>query len=350
MADRDRLKVQYNYSPAGTLKEVTDATTSPTKALFTTSTVNADGQILTGSYSGGVILTTRDYYNLNGRLKNITDQHGSSKLTDTAYAYYDNGSLKQRSDSTEDSTNPRIEDYTYDHLGRLDTWQLNPAGTTAPSKSTTYGYSTSGNLETVRTVTGTTTTTQTNHYDNTAHPNAVSSRTITGSPDTDFTYDDHGRQLTGDGRTLTYRGLQLTPRTITKSGTTWTYTYDASGHRFKKTNGTNSTLYIGSLYEKRTTPSGTSHVFHINGPAGHIAQITYTGTTGRDTQYTLNDPQNTTTTVTNATATATERQYFDPYGARINKNGTTTPTPTPPTNTTRATPATKWTTKPASST
>nr|WP_107912335.1 RHS repeat-associated core domain-containing protein [Streptomyces chartreusis] len=39
-------------------------------------------------------------------------------------------------------------------------------------------------------------------------------------------------------------------------------------------------------------------------------------------EYTLNDPQGTTHTLTNSTGTNPQRQYFDPYGLRVTAGGT----------------------------
>ncbi|MEU9298528.1 RHS repeat-associated core domain-containing protein [Streptomyces sp. NPDC048266] len=332
----DRFTAKYAYTPYGQLSQVLDASTTTERQLWKTNTLTADGTLKNGTYGTNALTTVRDYYDQTGRLKKVTDTNSTgTKITETGYEYTLNGSLKRRQDLARD----RDESFTYDHLARLDTWTLNPPGT-GTDQVTTYGYNTAGDLKTVDTRVGTTTSTQTNFYDNTSHPNAISKKTVTGGSPTDYTYDSQGRQTGGDGRTISYtnRGLALTPRSITKAGVTWDYLYDADGRRFKKSTGTGtsaqSTIYVGDLYEKRTTGSTVAHVFHVGGPTGHLAQVTYTGATDRKVEYTLSDPQGTASTITNDTGTSPQHQYFDPYGARTTPAGTT-PAPTAPTGITR---------------
>ncbi|MFD9434167.1 RHS repeat-associated core domain-containing protein [Streptomyces sp. NPDC060002] len=115
--------------------------------------------------------------------------------------------------------------------------------------------------------------------------------------------------------------MALTPKTVAQGSTTWNLTYTADGQRFKKAAGNTVTTYIGDLYEKRQTSSGTTHVFHVAGPPGSIAQVTYSGTSAATTEYTLTDPQGSTATVTNSSGTSPQRQYFDPFGKRTDANG-----------------------------
>ncbi|WP_328475724.1 transglycosylase SLT domain-containing protein [Streptomyces sp. NBC_00377] len=310
----DRFTVKYQYTDFGQLSEIGD--NSPGRAyqkLWKTQGLGADGSLTEGSYGNGAIATVRDYDPATGRLKKTTDTNSAStKLTETGYEYYDNGNVKRRNDTT---VNHRDETYTYDKLNRLTGWSLTtPADYVRP---TTYTYSTAGNLNQVK-VNGT--VTETDQNKDAAHPNAVSSRTADGSTTT-YGYDSMGRQLTGAGRTLTYQGMALTPKTVAQGSTTWNLTYTADGRRFKKAAGNTVTTYIGDLYEKRQTSSGTTHVFHVAGPPGSVAQVTYSGTSTATTEYTLTDPQGSTATVTSSSGTSPQRQYFEPFGRRTDANG-----------------------------
>lgn len=332
----DRFKIKNTYNPyTGQVEEVADSSAGRApKMLWKTTGQNTDGNITTGSYGTDALTTTRTYNGDTGRLESITDTNRArTKLTETAYEYYDNGALKRRNDTLAG----RDATYTYDTLNRLTDWTLTRARTLPAQRLTHYDYNTAGDLTTIK-VDGT--TTETNHYNDTAHPSAVTGHTDrTTRPTTSltYTYDEQGRQKVSAGRTLTYKGTSLTPSTITQGSTTWNLTYDAAGNRFKKTDGNRTTTYIGDFYERRDTrtPAGTAHVFHVNGPAGHIAQITYTGATVIDTKYTLNDPQGTNTTTTDNNGNNPQEQYFDPFGRRINTAGTPTPIPTTPTGITR---------------
>nr|WP_275402638.1 RHS repeat-associated core domain-containing protein [Streptomyces sp. SID13031] len=318
----DRFTVKYTYTGYGHLSEITDASPGRTsQRLWKTLGLNPDGNLTSGSSRGGLITTVRDYEPLTGRLSKITDSNGTNpaKLTETGYHYWPNGLLKQR----DDIAGHRNETYTYDNLSRLTGWTLTPP--TGPARTTEYGYDPSGNLGQVK---RDGLVTETNSYNHTEHPNAISGH-VAGGLTSSYGYDTQGRQTSGAGRALTYKNLSLTPDTITKAGTTWNLTYTADGQRLKKTSATpagiTATTYIGDLYEKRVTPTGTSHVFHINGPTGHLAQTTYTGTTGNTLEYTLNDPQQSTTTVTTSTGTNPQHIYYDPFGKRINTDNTATP-------------------------
>ncbi|MFD9434166.1 hypothetical protein [Streptomyces sp. NPDC060002] len=145
----DRFTVKYQYTSFGQLSEVGD--NSPGRAyrkLWKTNGLEADGSLTQGSYGNNAITTVRDYYPDTGRLKKTTDTNSAStKLTETGYEYYDNGTVKRRNDTV---VNHRDETYTYDKLNRLDGWSLTtpstlsgpPPTATAPAATSTRSSST----------------------------------------------------------------------------------------------------------------------------------------------------------------------------------------------------------------
>src|SRR5262249_1255850 len=126
-------------------------------------------------------------------------------------------------------------------------------------ESYTYGSSTSTNCTGINTC-----------------PHVLSSQTAY-STTTTLSIDKHGRQLAkGSLRTITsYKDFDL-PKTVSANGQTWTFSYDASGGRARKVNGptvSSDWTYVGGLYEKRVDNGTVSHVFHVTGFDGAIADL-----------------------------------------------------------------------------
>jgi len=71
-------------------------------------------------------------------------------------------------------------------------------------------------------------------------------RTVNGAA---YTYDANGNLVSGGGRTFTWHADNL-PATVTNSGFTESYTYDADGERVAKTVGGVATVYLQGLWEQ----------------------------------------------------------------------------------------------------
>jgi RHS repeat-associated protein len=140
-----------------------------------------------------------------------------------------------------------------------------------------------------------------------------------------YEYDARGQQTAGaDGRAVAYTEYGL-PTQITRDGVQWQFGYDATHRRARKTGPAGSTIYVGSLYEKRVATDGTeSHVMYVLAGGDVKAQIVVDGASG-DPQidYLMRDHLG---SVTKAGGNGVwPDMRFDPYGGRI----ATTPPPTP---------------------
>ncbi|MBB6344345.1 RHS repeat-associated protein [Nonomuraea muscovyensis] len=203
-------KLTYGYDAASRLK-------SMNAAMGTTA---ADSQIFT--------------YDDLDRVETHTLKNGTgAQLAKITYGWDkdDNLTTKTTAGTAAAGTNT----YTYDHAGRLTSWQA-PSGTT-----TAYEWDASGN------------------------------RTKAG--DKTYTYDERNRLTSGDGTDYTY-----TPRgtlaTQTKNGTTTQLTFDA----FDRLIADGDSLYSYDALDRVTTRTRgtTKHLFAYSGLGNDLAAITDT--------------------------------------------------------------------------
>jgi RHS repeat-associated protein len=75
------------------------------------------------------------------------------------------------------------------------------------------------------------------------------------------------------------------------------------------------------LYEKRTVGTTTKHVFYVQGTDGAAAQVVYDGLT-TDIQYQLTDQLGSVSAVVGSTGAVKQSLFYDPFGARLNSDGT----------------------------
>jgi RHS repeat-associated protein len=323
---RDRFTVKYSYDIHSRVKEVGDATTSTYAPLYKVFVRDAAQNAIFASYGADVVTLTQVHEELTGRLDRTQVSAAGSSVLDMDYDYYANGLMERRSDSVLG----RDEGFDYDDLRRLSNWTLTHASTNA--RDVDYDYDDVGNMTDVSE-----NGVLTEHYcygqaDGTA-PYAVTSirnsASCTGGT-AQYVYDAWGRQTSHAGnRTVTYNFLDL-PKTVVKGSTTHSMKYDALGHRIRKTGGHETTVYVRDLYEKRTALNvHHRHVFRIPGPDGEIGQVIQTESPlGNSTsiEYTIADPQGTPAALIAGSGDkqgkVISRFHFDPYGRRINANGT----------------------------
>jgi RHS repeat-associated protein len=206
-----------------------------------------------------------------------------------SFVYHPNGLLSRR--FTRDTVR---EDYTYDALDRLRTYERrNTANISTQRIAATFSYDDVGNM------TGVDTTASQGSPDwpnidesyqfSATLPNFVSSHVV-GTTTTSFVPDAMGRILheTVGGATdreYLYSVSDLPTRiTLPPAGRTVKLAYNARNERTRKTSvdasGTSDVLYVGSLYEqrKKTTATGAvtgASVFRIAGEDGILAEINH---------------------------------------------------------------------------
>ena len=212
-------------------------------------------------------------------------------------------------------------------MGRLTKWE----STGSANWKVEYGYDSIGNLQSrEESLNGTSqgvktfATGYTDACKNTAGPHGVTTVTFAGTTQC-YGYDARGQQTVGaDQRTVAYTEYGL-PTQITSNGVGWQFGYDATHRRATKTGPAGSTIYIGSLYEKRVSTGGTeSHVMYVLAGGEVKAQIVVDATgSGEKIDYLVRDH------LGSVTKTGGDGDWqdmrFDPYGSRISA----TPPPTP---------------------
>lgn len=292
-----------------------------TKAYWTLAETEVDGQTKKEIF-GNDVVTSYQISRVSGRVAGMTTTRPGSSipLRSWFYDYLPDGSLRRRSNFAAGA--PQNERFWYDTLGRLSRWE-NADATGKPLAngwSVTYDTDDFGSMTGRQFAPGATTGGTAENLVFTMEP---TSERLVSSPWGNYGYDAVGRQTERpDGETITYTSFDL-PRTITGPRAA-TFAYDAFGTRVKKqkTGSNISTVYVGGLYEKRTSGSVSSpvvdHVFYVSGPSGVVAQVTRReGSTNDTTLYLHSDVLGSTDAVTDATSAVVQSTKRDPYGNAV---------------------------------
>jgi len=306
-------KVKNVYDAYGDLFQVLDATGTPS-LLWQAASLDAHNRVEHEQFGNG-LEGFRTYDHETGDLTSIRTTGPSGDVQNLTYSFDAIGNLTSRADGVMAIT----ETFGYDNLNRLTSVQ-GPA-------NKTYTYDTIGNLKSKSDV-GTYT------YPATGSPRPHAVTKTTGTKNATYTYDANGNRLTGDGRTLTYTSFNKPASVKNASSQTSYFTYDANQNRIRKATPTQTTLYIGKLYEKSITNGTTiEHKHYVY--AGGIFVAVYTQKTGTSptTRYMHTDHLGSVNVVTNETGALVERLSFDTHGKRRNANGTDATTITAQTTT-----------------
>jgi RHS repeat-associated protein len=306
---RPRLTLANHYNVRGYLDSVTDVSFGVGAPPFALLAGRNAGLAPTAMLLGDGSLVGRDYDPATGRLTHVEVSGPAPLAIDTTY--HPDGNLKTR----DEPLLGRFEVFSYDALDRLSEWTLTASNA---ETTTTYDYDELGNL--TRVWKGAQVVTH-NLYGANGKPHALSSD-LYGlfSPNQ---YDARGRLVSGRGRALTYNEANL-PLTVTTSQGTTGFGYDAFGKRTWKEAPTGQTLYVGELYERRAAGGLVEHVFHVVGPTGVVADVVYDeASTTEEVVYLQQDGLG--STVQTQGAFGASRQYFEPFGARIDADGTAAP-------------------------
>jgi RHS repeat-associated protein len=326
-----RFEVAYVYNDSGFLAQVKDAATGTTactandrqagRCYWTAENRNGDGQLLRESFGNGVV-TENTYEPESGLLQNITTtgpgQIGQLSLIN--YDHDDNRNVELR----DDLTNLRRINYEYDELNRLKRWYT---AVPSPTAEGTFGYDSVGNMksETLRRAGRPDVNTTYDHGDGDAPPHALTSRN-----NVSFRYDGVGRQISGDGRTITYNSDDL-PKVMTwGQGKRTEFKYDAEGARVVKSDNDSTLVSIPEVFERRRSANGEVHNLHHIVVEGRIvAQITRVQArpdgpqTSTLVRYLHEDLQGSTSLVTNSAGreinedTWLRDMFYDPWGRRV---------------------------------
>ena len=239
-------------------------------------------------------------------------------LADVTYDYHPGGQLAARTDVS-DPTYKISETAVYDGLGRLSAWTTK-RGSNAP-RTREYGFNVSGTIASVVDTQGLNTL-ATESYSYPA-PGSAKPHGVSSIGDRSYVYDDIGRLRTVTQSENVVRQIDYTvdnlPKTGTNSGESFAILYDAFGRRFRKLTQSGATTYVGGLYEIRDAGGGDeSHVFFAAG-----SQLEYRiGNSTPSIAYVATDPRLGSPIARLEENGEVEQFYFEPYGKRISKDGT----------------------------
>lgn len=299
-----RFKVQYEYAN-GLLKRTKDFY-SPATVYWEQVATNAAGRTI-DEQSGNGLHTYSTFDAISGFLGARTTG-ATSQVQNLSYQWDKTGNLTQRKDSTLSIT----EDFYYDNLYRLDYSKLN--GVT----NLDVGYDALGNITTKSDVG---TYTYAASGTNSARPHAV---TAAGSAA--YGYDANGNMNARNGSTITWYSYNL-PNRIDKGSNYSQFFYGAGRSRYKQVAvtaaggplpaGTESTVYIGGLFEKVTKPSGVIEYKHyIMAGTEAVAIRTLRSNSANDTRYLHKDHLGSVDAITNEAGAVVLRLSYDAFGKR----------------------------------
>jgi RHS repeat-associated protein len=325
-AGGSRYSAGYGYSGnSGELQTVSDGSGNP---LWHADSRNLDKRVTQETF-GDSSVANYTYEPERGLLSEIlvTAGGGGPVSLSVAYVHDTRGYLSDRYEYLGASH----ETFTHDDLGRLTHWASDGSG----GWSVHYDYDDIGNLgkrerktadgsDWVETFTSGPCSSGRwgGPHAVTAVLDQVSSGTGGQSASLGYWYDNAGRQYKSDTRTITYTDFDL-PRQIQMNATTWDFQYDADHRRASKVDSQGwGTIYVGKLYERRTTPGRVTHVMYVKGERGQvIAQVTQADAGGSPTvEYLHSDHLGSVTNVTGSEGSKAEMR-FDPFGERIQTTG-----------------------------
>ncbi|HVZ89198.1 MAG TPA: RHS repeat-associated core domain-containing protein [Polyangia bacterium] len=311
VANQASIMVQITYAANGQMSGVVRL---PARTpLFTINTRDAFGHV-TSETAGNGVVTTHDYDPATGALQEIKSTSGSTLLRDLVYGYDVAVRLQTR------TTDGAVEQFDYDVLNRLAGWEQGSAGV---NPGIAFNYDASGNMLSEQT------TTFANHTPDitpisqvtfvpgggtTVGPNEIASSSL-GT----YSYDQRGDQVAAPNRTVAFNSFGL-PHSVTANGTKTTLYYDGSEQRILKTDGQNTIVTAGGLFERRITNGSTVDVFYIYGDGRPVAQIVWTeagNSVNERVEYFHEDHLQSIEMVTDGSGNVVARQAFTPFGVRI---------------------------------
>lgn len=246
------------------------------------------------------------------------------------YGYDNDG---QESTRTTKTNQTQVDEaFFYDDLKRITKWNHTNV-TTGGKYRREYGYNDFGDMTGAKTFPNLTTTTPslTETYALSPVGAVKSDTTVLGS--SKYLYDTLGRRVrkTAGVVTTTYTGYNHwnLPANISTNGTTVGYLYDANGTRAARTvnAGTPSseaTYYADGLFEDRVVGSQHTYFSFVSARGKIIAEIEQPSSYGTPSSVTIRNPHHDRLGSTSIITTTTDSNgfYYEPFGARINRDTT----------------------------
>jgi RHS repeat-associated protein len=333
--DANRVRVRNNYNSYGYLSSVQDVASGT--SYWNANAVDENGGVTQETLGNGRV-TKRFFDRPTGYISTIKTGSAAndSEVQNLEFGFDQAANLRTRKDSTTgvNGDNGIREEYNYDKLYRLTQMrQYKPASSAGPQSVTeNYTYDDFGNLLSKGT----------NYNDycyiarNVANdpcagvasvrPHAAK-RVKLGATTRDYSYDANGNVTAATFSmfdSVTWNVSNL-PKRISKGTKYSEFSYGADRARFKQylyraANDTETTIYVGSLYEKLTKVVGGTptvehtHYIAVNGNVVTLAKRTGTGSIWL--RYPHRDQLGSIVALTNESGALVERSGFDPWGKR----------------------------------
>ena len=323
---RARLGVRMAYASNGQLKQVADADSGD--AYWTVAARWADGRVRVEDAGNG-LRTLRTFDVNTGRLQKILGRgrNPATGVWETRFSsryWYDAGGNLIRH---QESALGRNEHFGYDQLDRLTSWRVVNSPTSTDVR-TGYRYDAGGNLlERSRSGLGASVVETMSRSDAT-NPTRVTRylRRVGSTTEADIAmnYDSSGRRTAGGFERASYTSFDL-PRRV-EGSVTHDYRYDADNRRVIADGSDTVSRRFGKLYERREQRGTIAHIFTVPGDEGPVAQITQKeGAPSSITHYLHRDRLGSATALSGDDGAVSQRQWFSPFGARVDASGASAP-------------------------
>ena len=139
-----------------------------------------------------------------------------------------------------------------------------------------------------------------------AGPNAVRQVTKSGGAVVNFSYDNEGNLLTGDGLTISYTSFKQ-PSSISRGGNSFSFGYGARLERVKEVRNSLTTYEIDKAYEKSSDGSWKLYL-------DDVAIISHSSADGHRIAYSHKDRLGSSVTFTDHNGQVTGRRHYDAFG------------------------------------
>ncbi|MCX7056278.1 MAG: FG-GAP-like repeat-containing protein [Proteobacteria bacterium] len=311
-ANRFQVKYAYSNGYASTVQNYTGNVAGTTFWQLTPGGINMDpwGHVVDetlGTTTPVRIQSAFDAVTSWIGTRQVGTGGSSNNLQSLAYQWDVSGNLSQRQDLKQSLT----EAFTNDNLNRLQSSTLNgvanfsaiidPSGniTSRTEGGVTYPYT----------------------YD-TTHKHAVAN--VNG---TVYGYDANGNMSTRAGNSITWSSYNL-PTLINGSGVSASFSYGPDRQRKQQvstyttdgTVGTETTIYVGGIFEVETTPGQVHYKHYVSLPGGTRVIYDLQSVSGAQTTYVTADHLGSGNLMINSAGTVQVNESYSAYGYRRSSN------------------------------
>jgi len=312
--------VRYSYNNLGYADQLSDAFSS--NALWTLNALDAE-QHITQQTAGNGVVTNQGFSLKTGRLLTVdaaVNGNSNNAVQDLTFTYDPLGNLTSRTDGNENFT----ESFQYDPLNRLTQASIN----TNVYQTKTFSYDAVGDLLSKSDVGNYTYPTPGWGL---PQPHAVTS-VSGGTINTTFTYDANGNQLSGNGRSVTWRSYNK-PASITQGTRAISFLDGPDHQRFMQTAPEGNTLYFDCFgVHAELTPGNNWNDYFAVGNVLVGQRVTNAATETVTASYFFHtDHLGSISVITDQYGSVVQRLSYDPWGKSRLPNGADGQPSNPPT-------------------